>query len=157
MANLYQRGQMEQQYIALCVHQSILSKWVKFMATRALLIFALDALLNFYITFRMTQLPWFIYVVAPYVGINQIFAMFALAYDGVCAIRSDNEVRGRLQADHAACMQFMSKSMRVAVVKRAKALRPARIPVGVFTDFTLQVPVRVSEEIVNQLLVLLSF
>ena len=58
------------------------------------------------------------------------------------------------EAEH---LRGMTKKQRMNIMKRAQALRAVNFPTGPFAEFSLNVTINIWEEVLNQLLFLLSF
>ena len=116
----------------------------------------LAIVLAFYMTIRHTDVPLYIYCMFPYIGALFTVMLFDMCYDGMLVIRA---AEGSLHTLRSTEMQYFLRipiDERMAMIKRAKALRPAFFSVGNFTEFTMDVPVGAWDEIVNQLLFLLT-
>ena len=116
----------------------------------------LTIVLAWYLTIRHTELPLYIYCVFPYAGILFTFMLFDLCYDGILVMRASEDSLTKLRLAEKQYFLRMPTDERMAMMKRAKALRPAFFSVGSFTEFTMDVPVGVCDEIVNQLMFLLT-
>ena len=67
------------------------------------------------------------------------------------------EIIGKLQSENADYLRPLSRAMRMQVLKRAKAMKEIEYPVGEFSELTLNLPITMWDEILNQILFLLSF
>ena len=84
------------------------------------------------------------------------FILFWACYELVLAIRDSEEILGQLRSMEAPYLRAMPIAVRVKALKRAKAMKPVEFPLGNFADFSVTVPVTVWEEIVNQVVFLLT-
>ena len=110
-----------------------------------------------YLTIRYTELPLLLYVLCPTTGITILFLIFWVSYDVVLVKRTAEGIISRLASqDGAPYLRRMSRQERIAVVKRATSMKPLEFPIGDFADFSLNLPVLVLEEVLNQVLFLVS-
>ena len=116
------------------------------------------AILCLYIPIRHHEVPallrlCFLLVAAIILGVT-----FWWSYDVVLLTRASEEVLEKLKSfDKNWREHGVSDLQRLRYLKRAKACRPVDIPIGIFGEFSLDVPVIMWDEILNQLLFLLSF
>ena len=82
--------------------------------------------------------------------------LFDLCIDGIMVIRASEESLGILRCREEEYFLRIPIHERAAMLKRAKALRPAFFNVGSFSEFNVNVPIGTWDEIVNQLLFLLT-
>ena len=154
--NRFQRLQLEQLYVCGQVYNKILDVWYKLVVPPAFLNGGLAIVLTWYLTIRHTDVPLYIYCLFPYIGALFTFMLFDMCYDGILVIRASEDSLTKLRSAEKQYFLRMPIHERMATMKRAKALRPAYFSVGSFTEFTMDVPVGVWDEIVNQLLFLLT-
>ena len=80
-----------------------------------------------------------------------------MGHDGIMTIQASENTLGSLRCTENPYLLSLPMKERMAILRRAKALRPAFFSVGDFTDeFNVDVPVGVWEEILNQLVFLLT-
>ena len=91
------------------------------------------------------------------IGILCVIVMMWMTYDALAVLRLADDVRVKLNWKGDPALREMAKLDRLGFLKRAAALRPFFVPVGPFTNFSLEVIIAVWEEIPNQLLWLLSY
>ena len=154
--NRFQRLQLERLYVCGQVYNKILDVWYKFVVPPAFLNGGFAIVIAWYLTIRHTELPLYIYCVFPYAGILFTVMLFDLCYDGILVMRASEDSLTKLRSTEKQYFLRMPIDERMAMVKRARALRPAFFSVGSFTEFTMDVPVGAWDEIVNQLLFLLT-
>ena len=85
-----------------------------------------------------------------------MFIITWLCYDAVVAKRAADQVMEKLQSRQAPYFQRFSRAEKLLVMKRARALQPVYLAMGEFAEVTLDVPVSIWDEVINQLLFLLS-
>ena len=116
------------------------------------------AILCLYIPIRHHEIPALLRLCFPLVGIVIVVVSFWWSYDVVLLTRASEDVLGKLRSfDYNWRENGISDIQRLRYLKRAKACRPVNIPIGTFGEFSLDVPVIMWDEILNQLLFLLSF
>ena len=82
--------------------------------------------------------------------------MFQQIYESVCFTRASQGIIARLLSMEQSYFQGMGRKERNAVMKRAKAFRPLVIPIGDFCNASMGVIEVAWEEILNDVLFLLS-
>ena len=138
------------------IYNKIFSSWLKFAICPAL-VGGFCAVVTFlYVTLRHTNLPIFIYLAFPYSAVTLMGLLLWISYDADQVMKSSRQLCLQLRSLQAPCFSGWTKSRREKAVKRALACRPCTFPVGIFADFSLTVPLRIWEEILNQLMLLLS-
>ena len=151
------RAFVERLYICLQHHFRVYSIWIKFEMPPLLSSISVAVIVAAFVSIRYTDLPLVLYLVYPNTACNLMFMVFWLCYDIVRIVRASEEIIGRLQSDDADYLRPLSRAMRVQVLKRARALKEIVYPVGEFSELTLNLPIAMWEEILNQILFLLSF
>ena len=91
-----------------------------------------------------------------YVGVTLLVIMFWLAYNGITDMRDSEAILGELQSLSSQELLVLSLPQRKQVMKKVKSFRPLAFPMGPFVDLTFSVPMAIWDEILNQLLFLLS-
>ena len=92
----------------------------------------------------------------PYAAASLMFIVFWLSTDVVAITRKSEDLVGTLRSETSECFMSLPKNEKKACLKRAKSLRAVEIPVGNFGEFSLNVPIRMWDKILNQVLFLLS-
>ena len=82
--------------------------------------------------------------------------MFWQIYDVFLLTRDSEDIMRHLLSYDAPYLRPMPKALRTQVLKRAKAMRVLEFPVGEFADFNMNLPIAMWDEILNQVLFLLS-
>ena len=85
-----------------------------------------------------------------------MFVITWLCYDAVVAKRAADEAMEKLRSRQAPYSQRLRRAEKRLVMRRARALQPVYIAFGEFAEVTLDVPVNIWDEVINQLLFLLS-
>ena len=109
-----------------------------------------------FISIRFTDIPFYFYVCFPFVGLTLLALIFWVSYDIVKILRAADDLLGNFTSVAMPHLEHLSKSEKMEIMKRAKAMKPLDVPIGDFTDFSMTVPMNIWEEVLNQLLFLLS-
>ena len=155
---LGERRKLEFLYVVLEVHMKIFRPWAWLVIFPILVNFGCGALICLYIPIKHPEVPLILSACFLLVAVIILGVIFWTSYDAVLVIRGTEELLGKLRTFHdrrsdASCR---SETLRQQLLKRAKACRPVEIPVGSYGEFSLDVPVIMWDEILNQLLFLLS-
>ena len=110
-----------------------------------------------FISIRFTGLPLHFYIIFPVLALMAMLSIFWMTYDIVLITRDSVYIRGQLLSHESTHLRHMSKYERIRVMMRTKAMRVTEFPVGDFADFSFNLPIAVWDEVVNQVLWLLSF
>ena len=147
---------MERLYISGHIYNTILDVWYKLVVPPSLFDGGVIIVLASYLTMRHTDLPWYMYYWFPYLTVLFSVMMFALCYDGVVVIRSSEGTLGTLRSTEKQYFLRLPIEEKKSMIRRGKALRPAFFSVGNFTEFNMDVPIGMWDEMVNQLMFLLT-
>ena len=150
------RERLEKLFIYMEIYGRIFSKWLKYTICPTLFFGGSGVVVFLYVTFRHTNLPLGIYLAFPYCVLTVMGLLVWLSYDANRVIQSSREICLKLQSVQSPCFNGLTKSQREKVVRRALASRPCAFPVGIFSNFSLTVPIKMWEQILNQLVLLLS-
>ena len=107
-------------------------------------------------TIRRTELPLLLYPLFPYMTAIFTVIMFDICRDDVVSIRVSEDVLSRLRSTAMEYLKQMPVLEKLTMLKRAKALRHIYGNVGIVEEYTIDVPVGVWDEILNQILFLLT-
>ena len=150
------RAKVEHLYICQELYSRTCYVWMKFMLPPTFLSISVAIIIAALISVRFTELPFHFYIIFPFLAFMGMFSIFWMAYDIVLITRDSEYMRGQLLSHESTHLRRMSKYERTRVVMRAKAMRVTEFPVGNFADFSLNLPIAVWDEVVNQVLFLLS-
>ena len=153
---LHQRKLAEQLCVTFEVENKILCLWLDYMHSPHILAEFFSSVITLYIAIVHTSLPIYIYVFFPLSAASLMGFVFVIGFDQAGIIKTMNAATEPLLDSLAEYLRVMPKEMRVAVMKRAKALQPVSHSTGGFGKFSLSVSNAVWEEVLNQLLFLLS-
>ena len=132
--------------------------WMRYVIAPIIFLVASAVLALLYVTFRPSGLPFLVYCWFPLVGVVIMFLLTWQFYDAVVVKRSTEEVLSRLQSRTSGYYQHVmhQPAAKAEFMRRCRALQPIRLTIGDFTEFTLEVVMNIWEEVLNQLLFLLS-
>ena len=150
------RLNLRHQYLKLQVHTAIGNNWVMFMIVPTIVSVASSIIVCLYATLRHTELPIYMYIFFPYVGANLFGLLFWLAYEVIMIIRASEAIMGTLSSTEEQYYQESPVQQKLYIRKLARSTRPIFFRIGIFMDFSFDVPVGIWDEIVNQLVFLLT-
>ena len=146
----------ERHYRQLRLYNTIFMNWAKSMNVPTLFSWSSGIVLLFYVTFRPSGLPFLVYIWFPPVAVVSMFIITFLCYDAVVAKRVADEAMEKLESRTASYFHRLPPAEKLFVTKRARALQPVYLALGEFAEITLDVPINVWDEVINQVLFLLS-
>ena len=152
------RRKVELLYICLELFNRICYAWAKFILPLTIFGLSVTVILTGFISIRYAaELPFIYYMFFANTAVSLLVLIFWSCYEGLLITRGSEDVLSKLLSNEAPYLRSMEKTERIVVMKRAKAMRMIEIPIGNFADFSMSVPVGIWDEIVNQILFLLSF
>ena len=157
ITDLEVRAKVERVYICFELYNRVCYVWEKFMFPPTIFSVSLTIIVTGFVSIRYTGLPFMYYIFFPNTAFTLMLIIFWLSYDGVLLTRDFEDILGQLWSYEAPYLQSMPKIERTKVMKRAKAMRVVEVPIGEFADFTIMLPITIWEEVLNQILFLLSF
>ena len=147
---------MERLHTCTEVYNRILDPWYKFIVPSAFLGAGTLVTVALYVSIRHTELPILVYMFFPYLAILVGAVMFSMCWDGIIVLRASEDLVSTLRSTAPAYILRLAPSERAYSMMRAKAARTSFFHVGIFADFSFDVTIAIAEEILNQLLFLLS-
>ena len=139
------------------VYNAILMDWLKYVISVLLFSLSCGIIILLYVTVRPSDLHFLIYIWYPIAAILLQVIVAWVVYDGFITKRSVTEVVGNLDAWRASrAFMKMDARNKAIMTRRLKSLRPAFLMIGEFSDLSFDLVVNVWDEILNQLLFLLS-
>ena len=149
------RAKVEKMYLQLTLFNRVVHVWLRLVLPPAVFAISSTVIITLFVTIRYTQLPLMFYIIFPYVGLTVIFMMFWQFYDVIRILRAAENILEPLWSHEAPYLKRLSKVERTKVLKKAKAMRPLVFPIG-DSEFSINVPIMTWEEILNQMVFLLS-
>ena len=154
--NHRRREKLLRAYIQLQIYNRILNEWIQDVTTPAFFGVGGVVVLFLYIPLAHSEsLPTLCNAALGYMAVALVAILMRLTTDSLGVTRATESVISSLQSVPTVQRQLMGLE-QVESLKRAKALRPVTHPIGSFGSLTLSVPVVFMEEILNQLLFLLT-
>ena len=147
---------VERLYSYLLHHNRVVQTWMKFMLPPTLSAVSVAVIVSTFVSIRYTDLPLLLYIIFPYTAFTLMLVIFWMCYDTVLVVRASEDVMGRLLSHNAIYLRPLSRAERIKVLKRAKAMKVLEFPIGEFSEFSLTLPVNIWDEIINQVVFLLS-
>ena len=151
------RAVVERLYIFLQYQFRVYTTWLKFQLPPTILSVSVAVIITAFVSIRYTDLPLILYIFYPNTAFNLMLIVFWLCYDCVRVTRASEEIIGRLQSENAGYFRPFPRAERIQVLKRAKIMKEFEFPLGTYSEVTLNLPIAMWEEILNQVLFLLSF
>ena len=150
------RLNLRHQYVKLQVHVTITNNWLMFMIVPTIVSVASGIIVCFYITIRHTELPIYSYAIYTYTGVNLSGLLFWRAYELIMTIRASEAIVSTLSSTTEQYYQESPAKQKLYIRKLIRPTRAIFFRIGIFMDFSLDVPVGIWDEILNQLLFLLT-
>ena len=151
------RAKVERLYICYELLNRINYTWLKFMLPPTIFGVSLTVIVTTFVSIRYTELPFMYYIFFANTAFTLMLIIFWLCYDALLITRDSEDIMSQLLSFEAPYLRSVSKAGRIRVMKRAKAMRVIEFPIGEFADFSISLPIVLWEEILNQVLFLLSF
>ena len=157
--DLESQAVVERLYICLELHLRITQGWMRFELVPTVFGAVTGVLAASYATIRYSQLlPAYLYIMFPLIAVVLISSIFWIFYDAVVVVRASEEiVLPTLRSYEAEPLKQLSRAEKVKALKRVRAMQVLRFPIGNFISFSLKVPVVIWDEVLSQLILLLSF
>ena len=143
-------------YRSMKLYNGVLMIWLEQIITPLLFSVCAGITILLYVTFRPSGLPFFVYLWFPLVAFVGMGVISWLMYDTVMVKRAAEQVAGTLQSRSAPFHRRLSLFQRKELIRRARALRPVHLSLGNFSEVSLEVLANMWDEVLNQLLFLLS-
>ena len=109
-----------------------------------------------YLVLRNDSLPTIVVLIMSYTAFVILLAIFFVSYDIVAIIQASEDVVQNLLNPQHEYYRDADPLVKAGLLKAARALKPVELPVGHFATFSFGVTQVIYEEILNQLLFLLS-
>ena len=157
ITDMESRAVAERLYNYIQLQNRVVHNWMKFMLPPQLAAGSTFIIVATFISIRYTELPLIVYAAYPSTAFNIMVIIFWLCYDTVLLVRASEDIMSQLISHDAEYLKQMPRAMRIQALKRARAMKALEFPVGEFAEFSLDLPVTLWDEILNQVLFLLSF
>ena len=148
-------------YLTLQVFNELCSTWAKLMIVPTITSATSTIIISLYVTIRHEDLPIWLVPFFFYLGMTLFGIVFWVAYQVILVIRGSEAIIRVLTAlelkDRTGRRMDVPMAVKKYIVKRGRATRPLNYRIGEFMEFSLDVPIGIWDEILNQLLFLLTF
>ena len=145
-------------YRIMQVYNSILTEWMQNTVVMGLVGMASSVIVLLYVTIRPSTLPWFIYIWFPIVAAIAMVIIAWISFDCVIIKREVADVAQNLQLSLDSWrFRDIEKRRRTVYNRMLQSLHPASLRLGPFGEISLDTPINTWDEVLNQLLFLLSF
>ena len=148
---------VERMYICWELYEKMARPWIVTHVTCIIMGISCSATCFIFVAIKYTNLLTLLYSLEAVIGPGFIFLLALALNDAVTASKlSESVLADQLTYYRAPGLRNMELKSRRELTKCFKALRPISIPVGSFTDITYSVMLAICEEILNQLVFLLT-
>ena len=154
---LVERKNVQRLFIHGQIYHGQLSEWFRVAAVPAYFGVSGAVILLLYGPFKYPDMiPGYMSTVSIYLAVILIANVVWPLLDVIKSTTASEEVMRKLQSKFTSKVEFMIVLEVGVHLKRSKALRSLGLPFGSFSNVTLGVPIVIVEEILNQLLFLLT-
>lgn len=143
-------------YRTMQVYNAVFMAWLKFAIAPVLLAASCEIILLILITLRPSGLHPLIYMWFPPTAGIVMVVITLFCYECVIINRIGDEVLGKLRSKMLIGRLQISNEEKKRCLRIGKSLCGVYLAVGDFSEMTLNVPISMWEEVLNQLLFLLS-
>ena len=149
--------ELRHMYVILQLFFGLGNRWIRFMIVPSIAGTCSAIIISLFITIRHHELPILLYLGFPYIAGSMLGCVYGLGFEVLNLIRETECIIEVLVASSRRNFDRLAlPEQRLELKKIAKALRPAVFDVGYFTNYSINVPVGMGDEILNQLLFLLT-
>ena len=138
------------------LYNTVFMQWLRVLVSPFLFLTCSAVTLLLYVTFRPAGLPMLVYCWFPLVAVVTIIVVTWLIYDAVSAKRSADEVLANLQSRTTRYYERLEPEGKIELERKGRALQPVQLRIGEFAEFSLHVVATIWNEVVNQLIFLLT-
>ena len=143
-------------YLHLQVFNQLCRVWVKLMSPPTTFSLTSSIIIWFYVTIRNEGVPVTLTLIFFCVGISIFAIFFWLLYEVIMVKRAADRILATLTSTEDGNYKDFSPQQKRYINKRGKATRAIGYRIGDFMEISLDVPLGIWDEILNQLLFLLS-
>ena len=155
-SGIVEREKVERSYICFQICGKIYSEWIRFAYVPLFFSIGGAVVVCLYFPLKHAEiLPGFLSGAFAYLAVGLVVTVLWICLDTINVSKASDSIRYKLQSKPSSRLQVDEWRQKTAL-KRAKALCPLAVPVGNFGTMSLNVPVVFVEEILNQLLLLLT-
>ena len=155
-SDLASRRKVERLYVCLQIYHHAHCSWWNWTLPSTYFALSSTVILAMYIGVRHTELPWYLYWVFWLAGVGVLLQIFGVGYDVMLAKEDSEEIVGQLQSSAGTALQIFSLDEKRKILKRSKAMTGLQFGIAGLANYSWAVPLGAWDEILNQLLFLLS-
>ena len=144
-------------YTRIQLHHKILCNWILYLVPIVIFAVSIGMLLGLYGIIRFTSLPFLLYAPFPLTTLLLTALFVGFTYDIVSLQLTSEKVLGKIRPHSREYFVGLPRYSRSELKLRALTLKPVTFPVGRFKNVSVNVIRRSWEEILNHLILLLSF
>ena len=159
------RLQLWHKYLRLQLYHQNCANWNKLMNIPTIVSASTTIIVCFYVTIRPENVPIWLVLVILYVGITLFGVLFLISYQAILVMRgSEGIIRALISLEvgdwrdrRRAGDPTPPFAQKKYILLRGKATRPLTYRIGSFMEMSLEVPIGIWDEILNQLFFLLTY
>ena len=148
---------LRRKYYLLQIYFCLCNSWVKFMIVPAILAICSSIVIALYISLRHTEIAILIYLAFVGVGVTLFILLFWFSFEVIAVIRSTEAIVATLNTRDQAYFLQLSPMEQRYLTKFGKTTRQAVFEIGDFVEYSIDCPIGYWDEILNQLIFLLTF
>ena len=150
------REKVEKLYRYLQIYHRLHCLWWNWTVPGTIFSLSTSVVLGMYVGLRHTEIPWYLYWVFWCAAFGVMPQIFGVGHDVVFSKEDSEEVVERLQSPGSAELANFPVEERRNILKRARAMTGLRYSIAGLANYSWAVPLGAWDEILNQLLFLLS-
>ena len=148
--------ELRRKYYLVQVYATVANSWIKFMIVPTIFGLSSVIIILIYITLRHTDIPILIYIGVACTGFSLLILLFWFALETISCIQSAEAIVATLNTkDQPYFLELPPMEWRY-LTKYGKATRQLVFDIGDFTDYSIAVPITIWDEILNQLIFILT-
>ena len=142
--------------LCIRIYCSLLNEWLSLFLVPTALTLRTAIAFCFYVVLRREGIPGWAAAITGYAGLMMGGMFLWHCYEALSGIRLTDDVAQTLMSTKEKYFQRLMPDQQLYLVKLGKAWRGVRIDFGPFMEFSVEVPLTVLDEVLGQLLFLLS-
>ena len=147
---------LRRKYYLLQVYLCLINSWIKFMIVPTLISICSSIVIALYISLRHSDIAILIYLAFVCLGVSLLILLFWFSFEFIALIRSTEAIVATLNSRDQAYFVQLSPDEQRFLTKCGKATRQAVIEIGDFVEYSIDCPIGFWDEILNQLIFLLT-
>ena len=154
--NVEAREKVERLYVYLQIYHRLHCSWWNWTLPGTTFSLSTTVILGMYVGLRHTELPWYLYWIFWFAAFGVLTQIFGVGHDVVFTKDDSEEVVEKLQSPASSDLVSLSLEERREILKPCRAMTGLRYGIAGFANYSWAVPLGAWDEILNQLLFLLS-